>query len=453
VKSIVRFLIYLPLILPLLLTGCGSVTPFMSAPNICIAEGIAAFDRVPEPLRSSDATVFFATDRFPEQESANARVHFGWSRSGHLYFGKVRATIGSGLTWTDVLELSTTSQLAPTAFTVQEPDIMLRYPGTFWRAARIEDPSRDWDHFQQRRLEARAEMHRILRHYLAINPKPEAFVFIHGFNNSFENGVEAMANLWHFMGRQGIPIAYSWPAGSGGLLGYATDWEAGDFTIFHLKMFLEDLAALPELKKIHILAHSRGTDVAMTAVRELVIEARGSGKELKESLKIGNIVLASPDIDVEVAGQRLSSERMPNACDRITIYLSPGDVALSLSTWLHRSVARLGFTDIGTYTKEQIEVLAAFPNLDMIDTRVSTDWMGHSFFHASTSASSDLILLLRDNRPPGKENGRPLEPIAKNLWRLNEGYPDIEPEPLAPVEQQRKEDKERENATLPPAGS
>jgi hypothetical protein len=37
--------------------------------------------------------------------------------------------------------------------------------------------------------------------------------------------------------------------------------------------------------------------------------------------------------------------------------------------------------------------------------------------------SSDLILLLRDNRDPGADNGRTLSSQGANFWLLEEGYP------------------------------
>jgi esterase/lipase superfamily enzyme len=68
---------------------------------------------------------------------------------------------------------------------------------------------------------------------------------------------------------------YSWPAGQAGLLrGYSGDRESGEFTVFHLKEFIRTIAAIDEVEKINFSAHSRGTDVILTALRELIIEAR-----------------------------------------------------------------------------------------------------------------------------------------------------------------------------------
>jgi hypothetical protein len=65
----------------------------------------------------------------------------------------------------------------------------------------------------------------------------------------------------------------------------------------------------------------------------------------------------------------------------------------------------------------------------IIDAKVKTNFIGHNYFHASPAASSDLILLLRDNRDPGVENGRPLINLGVHyFWRLTDGYPNILPE-------------------------
>ena len=62
-------------------------------------------------------------------------------------------------------------------------------------------------------------------------------------------------------------------------------------------------------------------------------------------------------------------------------------------------------------------------NLSMVDARVSTGFIGHSYFYSNPAVLSDLILILRDNLPPGRENGRPLEKVDGNFWRIEDDYP------------------------------
>lgn len=103
-----------------------------------------------------------------------------------------------------------------------------------------------------------------LNQRLALAPKKEVTIYLHGYNNSFEDAAFTLAELWHFMGREGVPLLYTWPADRGGIRGYAYDRESGQFTLYHLKQLLRSLARFPEVEKVHIVAHSRGTDVATT---------------------------------------------------------------------------------------------------------------------------------------------------------------------------------------------
>ena len=42
-----------------------------------------------------------------------------------------------------------------------------------------------------------------------------------------------MAEFWHFLGRLGVPLKYTWPAGRPGLNGYSYDRESSEFTVNH----------------------------------------------------------------------------------------------------------------------------------------------------------------------------------------------------------------------------
>jgi len=407
----------------LVLTACAGPR-LMPTPNIFLNTDENPFANVPEELRTSDIEVLFATDRFPKQKSANSPLSFGSKRSGHLHVGLCRVRIGKDLSWPELEKASLNGKRGKKmALRFDEPNVLLRYPGTFWRAMRIDDPSIDYDHFLERRLGTREALHFLVSQRMKYSDRKEVFIFMHGYNNSFEDSVRTIANMWHFMGRVGVPVAYTWPAGAGGLTGYTTDRESGEFTVLHLKMFLEDLAAHPGIEKIHILAHSRGTDITLTALREMAIAVRARGDDPREVMKIGNLILASPDIDMEVASQRLSSELVPEIPERLTIYLSPKDRALRLSSWLQGSWSRLGLVDVERFQPAQLQALAYFDNVQMIDSRVSTDFIGHGYFYSNPAVSSDVVRILRDNLDPGTENGRPLVPLAPELWRIHDDYP------------------------------
>jgi esterase/lipase superfamily enzyme len=236
------------------------------------------------------------------------------------------------------------------------------------------------------------------------------------------------------MGRGGVPIVYSWPAKES-LFGYGYDRESSEFTVFHFKQFLKAIAGCEDLKKIHILAHSRGTGVAASGFRELVIAsnawsgkinqtADSPGKSARGVLnKVGNVVLAAADIDMEVASQRLSAEMAFMGAERVTIYLSREDKAINLAVWLFESIGRLGELSLQIISSDHMQTLKIIDRIDFIDARVNSGFMGHAYFHSSPAVSSDLILLLRDNLEPC--DGRPLscDEHSTRYWSIGKDYP------------------------------
>ena len=91
------------------------------------------------------------------------------------------------------------------------------------------------------------------------SPRKDVFLYIHGYNNTFEDAAFGLAELWHFLGREGLPIIYTWPAGHPGIFGYTYDRESSEFTVYHLKQTISWLSAQPEIQNIHIIAHTPRT--------------------------------------------------------------------------------------------------------------------------------------------------------------------------------------------------
>jgi len=149
--------------------------------------------------------------------------------------------------------------------------------------------------------------------------------------------------------------------------------------VLHLKQFLRFLAGMPEIERIHITAHSRGNDVVLTALRELIIEARAGGLDPREHLKIANLVLIAADMDMQVEMQRVVGEAMGLAVDRVTIYTNSEDKALAAAMSLFSSQHRLGTLTASDLTERQREFLRRMANLDLIVYKGSGGGLlGHS---------------------------------------------------------------------------
>jgi esterase/lipase superfamily enzyme len=364
------------------------------------------FADCPPDQQTPQVGVVYATDRVADKDT-----RFGVGRSSGLAFGVARVSLSSQATWT---ELARDSTLATRSrdYTLKIADV--RTDGEMLSL----DPN---PIVQASATQETSKLHALMREALAYSAHKDAFIFVHGVNSTFDDAVFRAAEVWHFMGRVGVPIAYSWPAGFGGARGYPYDRESGEFTVTHLRQFLKSVAACPEVERVHIIAHSRGCDVVMSALREVNLELAASNVDTRQALKLENLVLAAPDVDEEVFVQRFIAENLLQRAKRTSIYYSPGDRAIEASeiVFASRRLGSQGSKDFSPYLKKR---LAQMPTVNFIECNLSGITQMHSYLFTHPAALSDLILVLRDRRDPGLANGRPLRPLAEGVWELTDAY-------------------------------
>jgi len=200
--------------------------------------------------------------------------------------------------------------------------------------------------------------------------------------------------------------------------------DEGRVTVLHLRRTLREIASSPDVRQLNLIAHSRGTDVLTTALREINLEERAAGRSTRETLKLGHLILAAPDLDLEVVGQRIAAEYLHMAPVSTTVYFSSRDRALGVANWLFHGISRLGRMDIDRLDEETRRAVSELPpEIELIDVRSRSRGLGHSYFHQSPEVSSDLYLILVEDRRIGAEYGRPLRRVQYGVWRLEPGYP------------------------------
>ncbi|MGE3180523.1 MAG: alpha/beta hydrolase [Phycisphaerae bacterium] len=401
-------------------SGCARV--LMPTPNLYAYGTAHEWDRVPPELQTNTVDVVYATDRAP-LDSKQRGKHYGLARSRSLAFGTCTVAIGKNLSWPDLVAASSKRRHGAIPLSIQQIDEIGRFPETPWEFNVVNgEPVADDEVIAQHERACR-QVRELVAERLRSASRKDVYVYVHGFNNLFDDAAFIMAEFWHFSGREGVPLIYSWPAGGGaGFRSYNEDRESGEFTVFHLKQFLEALVETPGLEKIHVIAHSRGTEVLTSALRELNIKYRAMGRDPASTMKIGNLVLAAPDIDYDVATQRLSAERITRICERLTVYSSPRDRALAAANWLFRSALRLGTLTLREIPRDRRLALGKLRDVSFIRADVTSDFIGHSYFYKNPAVSSDLILLIRDDLDPGAENGRPLERDGGGFWTIRDNY-------------------------------
>jgi len=409
------------LALLVILSSCGP-RYLMPTPNSHTTFGATDYSIVPVELRSSTVEIMYVTDRRPETLE-DGSFGYGHQRSQSLAFGYTTVEIGKDLSWPDLLAASLTQDRSQD-LTIDQRDIteIARFVDTPLRVVLKDRIYQFAAEDKEAQALTKSKMNTFVSEKLEILPQKDVILFVHGYNNSFEDASLTLAELWHFSGRQSLPIVYSWPAGRGGVFGYAYDRESGEATIYHLKELLRSLARNDSVRSIKILAHSLGTDVTLSAIRELFVELPRDGEEFRRIYRISDLILAAPDIDIGIIQQRVVAELILNGIGLITIYVSENDKALGLSERLFGSVLRLGRLRAADLTPDQTERLEEYHNIHVIDSEGKSDLFGHGYFHTDPATSSDVIRVLNDGLPPGAENDRPLRPIGPSFWRIPKNY-------------------------------
>jgi len=213
----------------------------------------------------------------------------------------------------------------------------------------------------------------------------DAFIFIHGYNTSFEDAARRTAQLAYDMDFDGTPILYSWPS-QGSLSAYTADEGVIDVSVIRMADFLDAIVDQFGAEHIHLIAHSMGNRVLIGALRQYLL-ARASADPQHV---FGQIVFTAPDVDRDYFIAATGS--LARIAQRLTLYASNSDYALRMSQIIH-SAPRAGFAG---------STIIRLPGVDTIDmSGVPADLLGHSYYAANGGAVYDLLHLLWRGDDPG----------------------------------------------------
>ncbi len=168
-----------------------------------------------------------------------------------------------------------------------------------------------------------------------IGSNRDVLLYVHGFNTGYDEARFRLAQIVQDGRFGGVPVLFTWPS-SDNLMGYEAARETAAASRDALANVLRDLAQLPDVGRVHILAHSLGTWLTMEALRERAI---AGSPDLGG--KLGNVMLAAPDIDLSVFREQIGHLDTSH----ISVLVSSKDKALSLSRWLAGDRPRVGALD------------------------------------------------------------------------------------------------------------
>lgn len=202
----------------------------------------------------------------------------------------------------------------------------------------------------------------------------EVVLFVHGFNNTFSEGMYRLAQLSNDMDLPNPTVHYSWPS-AGNPLGYNYDRDSLLFARDGLESLLETINKAGA-DRVLLIGHSLGALLSMETLRQMAI---ANPKSL--SRMISGVILISPDIDVELFKKQ--ADRIGKLPQPFVIFTSQKDRALRLSARLSGKHGRLGnVQDVAELADLQITILDV--------TQFSSGPTGH--FSAATSPALINIL-------------------------------------------------------------
>ncbi|QKK16875.1 alpha/beta hydrolase [Rhizobium indicum] len=213
-------------------------------------------------------------------------------------------------------------------------------------------------------------------------------VFVHGFNNRYEDAVYRFAQIVHDSHADVAPVVFTWPS-RGSIFDYNYDKESTNYSRDALEELLTRTAANPAVSDITIMAHSMGTWLTVEALRQMAI------RNGHVAPKINNVILASPDLDVDVFGRQFAS--LGKEKPHFTIFVSQDDRALALSRRISGNVDRLGQIDPSVEPYRSKLEAAGITVLDLTKLKG-----GDRLNHGKFAESPEVVKLIGDRLIAGQ---------------------------------------------------
>jgi len=191
-------------------------------------------------------------------------------------------------------------------------------------------------------------------------------VIVHGFNTDFDEAVFRATQIVHDTGFDGVPVLFTW-ASRGSVFDYVYDRDSSTIARDGLEELLH-IAADSGVEDLFVFAHSMGNWATVEALRQAKIGGDGDFKG-----KLRTVVLAAPDIDVDVFKSEMRVIGRPKY--PFVLFASSDDQALWLSGLIAGEKPRLG-----AYTDDVKEIADLGVVVVDLSKTEANDPIGHNKF-------------------------------------------------------------------------
>ena len=179
----------------------------------------------------------------------------------------------------------------------------------------------------------------------------DVLIYVHGFKQTFETAALDAAQLADGVQFRGQTMVFSWPS-KAGLFDYAYDRDSAMYSRDAFERVLHSLATAPSIGRVHLVAHSMGTMLTLEGLRQLYARYGDS-----VAGKIGAVVFASPDIDMDVFAS--ATQNIGPLARKITVITATNDRALALSGRLAGGMTRVGAAEKAAIEQLGVRVIDA----------------------------------------------------------------------------------------------
>jgi len=385
----------------------------MPTPVIYQNSVIDPFAHLTPEHKSPQTHVFYATNRAPK--SSNHESGYGNKLDSIVHLGRASIRIGTPDTdWDELYKSSLSStEINSLPLTLEEIVEIAVLP--------VQDISAENILTQELRTFLDA-----INSELAVAVDKEIMVYVHGTKVDFVNATILTAEIDHFAGRDFVGLAFAWPSHQNILLYLSgTDVRRALNSTRDLQSLLVLLANYTDAKHINILSYSAGGRVASKALFEMrQAYSEMSPGELKEKFRLGSVVFAAADVEVDKFLFRLPD--ISDLADQVVITVTDDDNALKAAKKYMHGEVRAGTSEAEIF-EEYFIVNNQLSNVEIIDVSKGQeirgfDITGHHYWYRHPWMSSDIIFLMRTNLPPHRRGLSPTE--LEGIWYLAEDYPE-----------------------------
>lgn len=374
--------------------------------------------------RDASIDVLYATDRAPRGEDGDRTGYYS-KRGVTLRFGVATVRFGSsGDSIANVADRLARNKRPPVRV------VDLHEFGESWRTIPISDPryaDLADEETAARLREPEEAFVRALHDRLGDGKR--VLLYVPGFNTTFKDPVRYVGEFAFYLHGDVVPVAFSWPARDLPI-GYSKQLTTARVSTRALRELILLLSAEPSVTRIDILSFSSGAPMVTDALHEIRLMHSGlSGQELRDRVKIGSVIYAGADEDVD-RFRNMYLDGFADLPERITLYSSRRDLGLVLSQLLVRGSPRLGRLSRDLPGGRAGAFTPGAGNTHVIDVGYAQGRAGngglflHGYWFGNAWVSSDVIAQVRGGLDPSQRGLVELDGRQAGVWGFPSDYPD-----------------------------